>query len=849
MRSILIFLVLFSSYSFANSALLLEKGWQLIGSTSKIKDMSIFESKNVEQVWHFDADEQKWRGYSPDSEVQKKMSDKGYAKITTLESWHGFWVKSKDEWVLTFAVDTSESDDNITLKKGWNLISLPVNTVVSPYIFDDKTVWKYAKNNQWEFFEKDTKEDFPTISHIKNSDGIWVKSNEDQSISTASDSAKLHNFSNIDEMKAYIKDMLLTNDRKICGYYPMTRDGGFAVNDGALEAGGATDDKSSITTPQAADDASGTNLQEQGVDESDIVKHDGTNIFYVSKNPKNWEESFVNITTFENIANNKLEPIDKITIKGSVDSLYLVDGRLVVLSRHGYNYKPLEPTPQEKIAIDYGGDISSMFVDIFNVSDMEKIARFKINGQLNNSRVLDGKLFLITNFYPYVRKTYPPIYVDAPECKNFFSPHDGTVDGDSGGGDSTSTPAQEPQKASRDSYDDYKRYARCYSLDQDENGKFYRPDYDNPQITYEKLIPYVQKNNDEEKMLISPQTFFAPDKKDQDPTITTVSKIDIANAKLEKTSSVLGYTNTVYASKKALYLVSNKYPMFYNFDRYQERSAVYKFSLDDELGYKASGFVNGSVLNQFSLSEYQDILRIATTEGNSWQNDTENSLYTLKHESDALLIHGVLSGLGEEGETIRSVRFMGNRGYIVTFRQTDPFYTIDLTNASNPIKVGELKIDGYSSYLHPINENYILGIGRDVTPDGQVFGLKMELFYVGNFEKPNSVDSYSFGSQFSYSEMENNHKALAYRDSDKLLGFAYSSGAYWDNRINNLGVFQIDVDSDKINAYKPIKSPNANLNYSGFERGLIFDMNGQTFVAYFDNGQIAYAALDSLKQE
>ncbi len=835
MKRIITFLVLFISWSFADSALLLEKGWQLIGSTSKIDDMSIFKDKDVEQIWHFDATNQTWRGYSPDSEIQKRMSDKGYDNITSLESWHGFWVKSKDEWVLTFKTDTAKSDEDIMLKKGWNLISLPINTVVSPAVFDDKTLWKYADNGKWEFFEKDTKEDFPIISNINNSDGIWVKSDVDQNVSVATNSAKLHNFSNLDDMKAYIEDMLLTNNRLVCGYYPMTGGIVFDTVMGAAESVDSDGAKNS-QEPSSAQNASGTNIQEQGVDESDIVKHDDTTIFYASKNPKNWQESFINVTTFENIANNRLKPKKQIIIDGEVDSMYLVDGRLVVLSRYGYNYKPLQPTPQEKIDISYGGDISSMVVGIYNVSDLKKVATFKINGRLNSSRVVDGKLFLITNFTPYIRKTYPKIYIDAPECIEYFDGHYSD--------DVVSLPQDETSEP-KPSYNDNKKYARCYNLYRDDDGRFYRFDYENPKITHKKLIPYIQKNSGEEKMLVTPKTLFAPNKKDQDPTITTVSKIDIKSSVLEKTSSVLGYNNTVYASKKALYLVSNKYPMFFNFDRYQERSVVYKFSLDSELAYKASGFVNGRVLNQFSLSEYKDILRIATTEGNSWQDDTENSIYTLKQDSDSLQISGVLNGLGKEGEIIRSVRFMGSRGYVVTFRQTDPFYTIDLTDANNPTKVGELKIDGYSSYLHLVGEDYILGIGRDAKPNGQVLGLKMELFDISDFANPNSVDSYNFGSRFSYSEMENNHKALAYRGSDKLFAFAYSWGGYWESRIKSLGIFQIV--GDKINAYEPIKSPNSDLNYNSFERGLIFDINQTTYIAYFANGQIAYVTLDNLK--
>ncbi len=177
---------------------------------------------------------------------------------------------------------------------------------------------------------------------------------------------------------------------------------------------------------------------------------------------------------------------------------------------------------------------------------------------------------------------------------------------------------------------------------------------------------------------------------------------------------------------------------------------------------------------------------------------------------------------------------------MVTFRQTDPFYTIDLSNPVNPVKKGELKVYGFSSYLHPIDDSHILGIGRDATSNGQVTGLKMELFDISDLSSPTSVDSYSFGNTYSYSEMLNNHKALAYRDSDKLLGFSYSAG----RGDNNLGVFQI-VDN-KINAYTPIDSPNS-FQYYGYERGLIFDFGTETYVAYFANGKITSKLLNDLK--
>ncbi len=627
-RMILLFVTLFS-LSFADSALLLKKGWQLIGSTTKIDELSIFDSKNVEQVWRYDAKSQKWQGFSPDSAISKKIIDAGYESIKSIENWHGFWIKSKDDWILTFVEDVTKRDENITLQKGWNLISLPVNTVVSPHIFDDKTVWKYAKKDGWEYFEKDREENFPKISHISNSDGIWVKSDKVQTIEISANSSKLHNFKDEKEMKAYIKDMLLTNDRPYYGYYPLLRGGGSLGDVSAVEDNSAN----KIFAPEAKG-ASGTNVQEIGVDESDIVKHNGINIFYVSRDAVKYDEMYVNITTFQNIIDNNLKPIEELSASGEVDSLYLVDDRLIVLSRDNQNnYKSIMP---------YKNYSQTMSVTIFNVADIENIEKvtiFTIDGNINNSRVVDGKLFLVTTFNPYIEKTYPKIYIDAPECKKFFEynydyAYPETVEGGSGGGVSE---VSTPKKDTRVKYD-YKKYAKCYNLSRDKDGKFYRYDYENPTVTNEYLVPNIQKSGGDKTTLVEAKTFFAPSKKDQDATITTVSKIDIQNATLDKTSSVLGYINTVYASKNSLYLVSDKYPMFYNFDRFKKRSIVYKFSLDDTLSFKASGFVNGEVLNQFSLSEYNQILRIATTEGNSWENNTLNSLYTLNQFEDSLNI-------------------------------------------------------------------------------------------------------------------------------------------------------------------------------------------------------------------
>ncbi|MFO7968410.1 MAG: beta-propeller domain-containing protein [Archaeoglobaceae archaeon] len=166
-----------------------------------------------------------------------------------------------------------------------------------------------------------------------------------------------------------------------------------------------------------------------------------------------------------------------------------------------------------------------------------------------------------------------------------------------------------------------------------------------------------------------------------------------------------------------------------------EKTGIAKIGLDLEL--KASGKVPGRVLNQFSLDEYDNHLRIATTVGRS--SEATNDLYVLDEELDTV---SSVKGYGEE-ERIYAVRFMGDTGYIVTFRETDPFFVVDLSDPVDPQIKGELKIPGYSSYLHPIGEDKILGLGKE---DQDV---KISLFDVSNPSNPEELDKYILDEYWS----------------------------------------------------------------------------------------------------
>ena len=848
MKKILLVTLFLFSTTMADSVLLVKKGWQLIGSATPLKDMSKFQADSVEQVWHFDASTQTWLGYSPDALTQSKIDAKGISKLSSLENWHGFWVKSKKEWRLTLPstplskapTDENNSNDTIHLKKGWNLISLPVDVVLSADIFKELTVWKYNPHKEWELFDKGEKslENFPKIAHIKNSDGLWVKANKDTNLSVMKEASKLHNFATSKEMEAYIKSTIEIHQRPVCGFEPI-----FLMREGAvpIPAPMVTMDNASFENASAdtgAKNASTTNLQEQDVDEADIVKHDGVNIFYTKRD--NNQNSYVNITNFKELSKGNSKPINKIGLDKNqyLNSLYLVDNRLVVLSNlNNYTRDEIKNIEGQEIL---GHATQHIVVDIFDVSDIKnikKVSSHKVDGNMITSRVVGDNLYLVSNFSPRYNIEYPKEYVTLSEtCKEYFKSKDDD--------DNPPPPQIIPPKIEEKSQPyNPNRYAECYALNHEqETDRYYRYDYENPILKILDLTPNIEGSDLARQELIKPDKLYTSSKQDQNSNITTISTIDISDGAYKLSNSFMGYSSTQYASSKALYLVSNQYPIYYDFNNYKERTSIYKFNLDEELDYKGVGSVYGHTLNQFSLSEYEDILRIATTEGFSWgSRGTNNSIYTLKEEDGLLPIQGVLSGLGKEGETIKSVRFMGDKGYVVTFRQTDPLYTIDMSDPKAPKKVGELEVSGYSAYLHPVGEDKLLGIGRDASSDGRVQGVKIELFDISDFAHPSSLDSIIL-NRYTSSELEHNHKALAYRQSDDLFAFPYREQGDHTNDYkthNYLGVYQIE--NDELITYPKVKS---SMNNWGESRGLIFDMNDTTYISFFANGEVVTEKLE-----
>jgi uncharacterized secreted protein with C-terminal beta-propeller domain len=247
--------------------------------------------------------------------------------------------------------------------------------------------------------------------------------------------------------------------------------------------------------------------------------------------------------------------------------------------------------------------------------------------------------------------------------------------------------------------------------------------------------------------------------------VLTVLTIDLRKGlPAVDSDAVMAGGQTVYASPKALYVATPSWTA--DGPLVAERTQVHKFaaSAPDATSYSASGQIDGTLLNQFSLSEQDGVLRAATTVGAGPEG--ESRVTTLAERDGVLVRLGEVGGLGK-GERIYAVRFLGDVGYVVTFRQVDPLYTLDLSDPRNPRAVGELKIRGYSAYLHPLGDGLLLGVGQDATDRGATLGTQVSLFDVAQPARPQRLHAWSVPGGSS-SEAEWDHHAFLWWAPSKL---------------------------------------------------------------------------------
>ncbi len=270
-----------------------------------------------------------------------------------------------------------------------------------------------------------------------------------------------------------------------------------------------------------------------------------------------------------------------------------------------------------------------------------------------------------------------------------------------------------------------------------------------------------------------------------------VAGFNINNNEEANIESFFGANDDVYASEKNLYIAQTNY----NYGNYElSTTTIYKFNLNNsQISLKCKGEIKGNLNNQFSMDEYDGNLRVATTNG--YDEESENQLYILDENLKEI---GKIENLAK-GEKIYSVRFIGKIGYIVTFKQIDPLFVIDLSNPTAPVVKGELKIPGYSSYMHPYDETHIIGIGYNTKSNG--YGrvtnanMKMSMFDVSDLENPKEMFNINIGEKYASSEITYNHKCLFYNKDKNLIGFPVTYREYdAKNDKNSFTIFKIDLE-------------------------------------------------------
>ena len=338
-----------------------------------------------------------------------------------------------------------------------------------------------------------------------------------------------------------------------------------------------------------------------------------------------------------------------------------------------------------------------------------------------------------------------------------------------------------------------------------------------------------------------------------DSRYLVVSSLNISDKNSLKTQAVLGAGENVYCTTENLYATSTDY--VYNdgveeiFGTTSTKTQIYKFDIKNyDVKYLGCGEVEGCALNQFSMDEYNGFLRIATTSGD-WGDSLSNQLYVL---DENLKIVGSVENIAK-GETIKSVRFTGDTGYVVTFEQTDPLFVIDLSNPQNPVIKGELKIPGFSTYLHPVGENLLLGVGVDGDENGQNNGMKVSLFDVSDPENPVecdkfTIDGFSSDNKQIYvdSAAYYTHKALCWDGVNNTMYIPYGRSEFvWATYDYSqsydkfyAGVFAVAVD---VNTKKLSKIGDYISNSSDYEVS-----SGFTRATYMGNVLFGYSEYENI---
>ena len=467
--------------------------------------------------------------------------------------------------------------------------------------------------------------------------------------------------------------------------------------------------------PQQGVDYSGTNVQEAGVDEPDTVKTNGITLFAVE--------------------NGRLESVD---VRGHspklLDSLALGSGwsnelllsgtHLLVLSRGGYWLPPLPAQPAAMILPQFSTSTLTE-VDVSDPAALKVVQTLKLDGAYVDARMIGSTVRVVSS---------SPVPIELPTVTPT---------------DSSATALAGAQTRNR-------------AVVASSRVSAWLPSY---HLGTQPARPLVSCRH-----VLRPPIFAGLG-------MLTVTTIDLAKglAPVDSTG-VMTDARIVYASPSSLYVATEQWaarplpmrPMQMPGDA---TTQIHAFSISDpkKTTYLGSGTVPGYLLSQWSLSEFQGVLRVVSTDTPAWWGTgpaSQSYLTTLHPQNGSLAQVGQVGGLGK-GDRVYAVRMLGDTGYVVTFRQVDPLYTIDLRNPARPQVLGSLELPGYSSYLHPISDSLLLGIGQSVGQSNEPAGTQVSLFDVSDPAHPARLQQATLGQ--GWSAAESDHHAFLYWPATGLV--------------------------------------------------------------------------------
>lgn len=524
------------------------------------------------------------------------------------------------------------------------------------------------------------------------------------------------------DLKRYLEASWL--ERMISTPIIYVRDGGggpVAVTGGAPAAGNAS----------LPDDVSQANTQEPGVDEADLVKADRHGYLYAVSNGY--------LVVEQGFPPWDLREVSRLDLDAEGQGLYLdeTNRRLVVVaSSNHYSYRPLPLVTSHDALIlpePVAPKVVLIFVDVTDPAVPVITDRLSIDGYAVGSRRVDDRIHLVSRFWLPI----PAVLEGDRELQALVATYHAAVN------ENRVDDAARLKQDIRDTIHD-----AVEALD------------------VSSLLPQAQRGSAETLPLLSCDDVYRPDVQ-LDPGLLMVTSVDTDG----ENPSAVGIVNNawlMYAGRDHLYVAQSSGGWWWSGER-EQHTAIYKFALsDDRPAYLATGKINGWVKDQFSFSDYQGFLRVASTEDrvdpdtHQWQ--PSNHLFVLEDAGDGTLgVIGSVRGLAP-GERIFAVRFLEDRGFIVTFRQVDPLFAFDLSDPANPILKGEIEIPGVSTYLHPIDRDHLLTVGRVGS------NVQLQIFDVSDLSHPVRTHQYvPPGGAFSYSGAEYDHLAFTYYGPRNVL--------------------------------------------------------------------------------